>query len=165
MIEKLASRLAGLQDELKAEEEASNEDPAVVSWDGVIRRLEEQLAEAQKEQSATLDIYTCRIVEIHIEIDETKAQIVDVWDGHQKTIATDAGTLKFRTTQSLKIKDDATLLEDVCVRMQSYKEVVKYIKGFNLTAMRKYMTVHPQEPEVAELISKTTVKLEADRDG
>ena len=72
----------------------------------------------------------------------------------------DAGTLKFTQRGSRKIQDDEAMLEELCVRMQSYAEVLKYLKGFNLTAVKKYMGVHELPIDVAEIEYKTTVKLE-----
>ena len=163
-MEDLVNKLAELQAERKVEEDAANDDHAVVSWGGVIKRLEEQLAEARKMQSATLNLYTDRIAEIKIEMDNVETQIIDTWDGEKRTVRYGAGLLKFRTTTRLKIKDDALVLTGLLDHTSVKDVATMYIKGFNLTAVKKYMCVLELPMGAAELVSKTTVKLEVDSD-
>ncbi len=125
-----------------------------------IAEIEHDLKVLREHRVGEAAPYLIGIADDERRIDEIKAQIIDEWTGEDKTMVFDAGILKFRTTQSLKIYDEELLLHDI-IEHTSIRDASKtYIKGFNLTAVKKYMTVHPQQPEVAELTSKTTVKLE-----
>jgi len=103
--------------------------------------------------------YMIEIAKDQRRIDKIKATILDAWDGERKTMVFDAGTLKFRTTHSMKI-DAPGMLLDTLLHHFSVKEIAEmYISGFNKTRIKKFIDLHPQ-PTVARLVSKTTVKLE-----
>ena len=159
-MEELVEILADLQVALTTEKNAAEDDPAVVAQNGVIKRYEEQLADAVKARDAMLVLYTIPIEDLTRQIEEIKAQIIETWDGDKKTIKYDAGTLKFRTTQSLKIVDNVWLLGELLDHSTLEDVADKYIKGFNLTAVKKYMGVHELPIDVAEIEYKTNVNLD-----
>jgi hypothetical protein len=72
----------------------------------------------------------------------------------------DAGTLKFTSRGSLKIHDELYLFAELYDHIKLDVLIEKYLKGFNLTAVKKYMGVHELPIDVAEIEYKTTVKLE-----
>lgn len=158
MIEEYVINLAELQTELKANEAAA---------DNASKKIDAEIAEAKM----VLDhLNTVRehirhphefdIAETNNRIGVMQDRIIDEWSGEEKTIVFGDKVLKFTQRGSLKIRDDEAMLEELCVRMQSYAEVLKYLKGFNLTAVKKYMGVHDLPIDVAEITYKTTVKLE-----
>lgn len=65
-------------------------------------------------------------------------------------------------TISAQIIDKEWLLNHILDRTSMKEVVEKYIKGFNLTAVKKYMGVHDLPIDVAEIEYKTTVKLEVE---
>lgn len=160
MIE-LVKKLAELQAELKTTEYDLNDDPEVTGCNEAIAALEAQIAEARKTLAFLRSGYDARIDEIDGEIKHVSAQIIDAWDGEKKTIETDAGTIKFRTTYSLKISDEAALLANLLDHFSTNKIVEKYLKGFYSTPIKEFMVVHELPTDVAGLVPKTTVKLEA----
>jgi len=159
-MEKLANKLADLQTELITEKNAAENDPAVVSQNGVIKWCEEQLADAIKARDAMLVLYAIPIKEIDRQIEEIKVQIIDAWDGDKKTIVYSFGTMKFRTTMSLNIIDEPLVLENMMDHLATAEEIMEYITGFNKTNVKRYMGVHKLPADVAELVSKTTVEFE-----
>lgn len=160
-MEELVQRLTGLQARRQADENAANSDIRICRFELEIRDMESTLAAVIQARDECKSPYLDRVAEIDAEIDDIKAQIIDAWNPEtmKKTILFDAGTLKFRTTQSLKIGDEAWLLSEL-LRTMPCTGAVKYLKGFNSTAVKKFMGVHEIPAEAAELISKTTVKLE-----
>jgi hypothetical protein len=79
----------------------------------------------------------------------TDASITDVKD-------------KFRTAASLKIEDDTLVLTGLLDHTSVKDVAMNYVKGFNLTAVKKYMGVFELPMGAAELQHKTTVKLEVE---
>lgn len=126
-----------------------------------ITEAEHTLEVLKEHRAGVAAPFVIAIAEDERRIEALKAQIIEAWDGEKKTLATDAGTLKFRTTQSLKIEDGAALLAKLIDTFSTNKIADEYLTGFNKTAVKKFMTVIPLPPDVVELISKTTVKLEA----
>lgn len=157
-MEELVIRLAELQTEL--DEELIKADFASANIDDRIVKAKERLSILEKERGINRQPYTEAAEELNLKIWDVKAHILSEWDGKKNTLKFSDRVLNFRTTKSLEIRDDAAMLEDLCIRMQSYAEVMKYLKGFNLTEVKKYMSVHAPPPDVAELIEKTTVKLD-----
>jgi len=157
MIEEYVIKLAELQTELKKEEQKADEASLLIGAE--IEALKADMAKLQEHRTAVRLPSVKSIEKIKTTIESLYAQVVDEWTGEKKTIVFDAGTLKFRTSQSLNILDEGLLLHDIIEHTSAWDAGKTYIKGFNLTAVKKYMTVHPQPAEVAELVSKTTVKL------
>ena len=157
----LVQELAELQAERRAEENAANSDRRICSFELEIRDMESTLAAVVRARDECKAPYLARVAEIDAKTDELKAQIIEAWDGEKKTMVFDAGTLKFRTTQSLMISNPSMLLDTLVYHFDKAVITEKYISGFNKTAVKKFIDLHPQ-PTVAELFSKTTVKLEVD---
>ena len=159
-MKKLVNKLVMWQAEQKITEDAVNNDQEVTDINEVIAVLEAQIAGARKTLVFLRAGYDEQISEIDDEIKRVYAQIIEAWDGEKKTLNFDAGTLKFRTTGSLKISDRSWLLEELLDRIPIEDVAEKYIKGFNMTAVKKFMGVHELPVDVAEIEHKTTVKLE-----
>jgi len=151
-------KLAELQAEIEGEE--TRADDASTLIDAEIEVLEADMAKLQEQRTAARLPFVENIEETKTIIESLYAQIIDEWDGEKKTMVFDAGTLKFRTTSKLEIYHPETLLADMFVHLQTGSEMMKYLSGFNKTAVRKYIGVHPQDVDIVELVSKTTVKLE-----
>ncbi len=162
MMGDLVNKLAELQAERKVEEAAVNADDAVTTYRAAVAAAEKQLEAAKIALASELEFYEVEIERINTEIEEIEAQIVDTWDGEKRTVRYDAGLLKFRTTTSLKIKDDTLVLTGLLDHTSMEDVATRYIKGFNLTAVKKYMGVLELPMGAAELVSKTTVKLEVE---
>gem|GEM_PF-3813313 len=157
MIEDLISQLAALQAEMEEEDEKA--DFASSAIDRHIIDARARLANLEKERDINRQPYVEAAEEISDEIKHVSAQIIDEWSGEKKTLVFNAGTLKFRTTSSLKIVDEAWLLERI-VTTTSFREAAnKYLKGFNLSAVKKYMSVLPLPMGAAKIEYNTTVKL------
>ena len=159
-MEELVNKLANLQSERSLREEAAEEDELVIEYSEKITRLEKELKKFQQARAQELAYYAPAIDDIKVDIEEIKKQIIDTWDGKKKTMPFDVGTLKFRTTGSLRISDREWLLSDLLDHTTIEDVAEKYIKGFNMTAVKKYMSVHNLPVDVAEIEYKTTVKLE-----
>jgi phage host-nuclease inhibitor protein Gam len=159
MIEEHVIKLAELQAELKREKQKADE--ASAATDGIIEDTKKLIAVLEEERTAKRRPYIEAAEELSTTIGDLYATIIDEWTGEKKTLVFDAGTLKFRQTGSLKIHDEAWLLNDILDRM-SVEDLIKkkYLKGFNLTAVEQYMGVIELPIDVAEIEYKTTVKLE-----
>ena len=157
MIE-LIKKLAELQADLKAEEAKADEASALT--DASIADVKDELAELEIERKNERLPYSEAAQELQTTIGDIQQTIIDAWDGERKTIETDAGTIKFRTTYSLKIIDEPRVLEDLMDHLATSEEITEYINGFNKTKLKAYMVIHPLSTDVAGLVPKTTVKLE-----
>lgn len=156
-LERIATLLSMSVAEKIKEEVAANK--ASKEIDAKIAETEAALDALKAMRTDIRDGFEWRIDKINKVIEGYKQQIIEAWDGNKKTIKTNAGILKFRTTQSLKINDKQQLLTDLLNRATIEDIVEKYISGFNKTAVKKYMSVHRLPPDTAELIAKTTVDL------
>jgi flagellin-like hook-associated protein FlgL len=157
-MEELVNKLAELQDRIVEAEHQTDADLEAV--DKEIDTIKESLTPLMEHRKTILAPHMERIKLLNEAIDATKTQLIDEWDGDKKTIECDAGTLKFRTTQSLKI-ENGTLVLTGLLDHTSVKDVAKnYITGFNLTAVRKFMEVLNLPMGAAWIERKTTVKLE-----
>jgi len=125
-----------------------------------IADLEQDLDALRGHRADVAAPYMIGIAEDQRRIDKIKATILDAWDGEHKTMVFDAGTLKFRTTQSLEINTPGILMHDLIHHFSTKEIAEKYISGFNKTAIKKFIDMHPPAPGVVELIAKTAVKLE-----
>jgi hypothetical protein len=157
-MEELVNKLAELQAELKAEEAKADEASALT--DASITDVKDELAELEKERAFERRQYIQAMQEINATIKETETQLVDEWDGEKKTLKYPAGTLSFRRTGSLRIIDDVRLMEMLIEKAPIFDVVRKYIKGFKLTGVKKFVEVHNVQTGVASMEYKTTVKLE-----
>ena len=157
-IETYVQELATLQAELAATKIAANE--ASKEIDAEIAEEEMALRHLRGIRERIRQPHEYEINEIGIRIATMQECIVETWDGEKKTLKFDAGTLKFRTTQSLNIKDESWLLASLLDHTSLEDVATRYISGFNKTAVKKYMGVIGMPDGAAELISKTTVKLE-----
>lgn len=164
MMEELVKKLAELQADLRAEEVKASTNKTVITLREAVDDAARQLEAAKIALSDELISYESAIELIDAEIDDVSAQIIDAWnpDTMKKTIRTDAGTIKFRTTYSPKIldKQEPRVLENMLDHRATPEEIMQYLKGFNLTKLKAWMIVHPLPTDVAGLVSKTTVKLE-----
>jgi len=123
-----------------------------------IAELEKKVSEGRDALHDLMSAYGQDLIDERM--DEVKAHIIDEWTGENKTMLFVAGTLKFRTTQSLKIENDALVLTGL-LDHTSVKDVAKnYITGFNKTAVKKFMGVLSLPMGAAWIERKTTVKLE-----
>jgi len=157
-MEELVNQLAELQAErediIEQEKDASMDiDMKIDVLEGQISVLKDDLAKIQRP-------YVEAVASIDEQIDGVKSMIINAWDGKKKTMKFDAGTLKFRTTSKLEIHHPEMLIVDMYTHLPTGSEVMKYISGFNKTATKKYLTVHPQDPDVVEMVPSTSVKLE-----
>ncbi len=160
MIEEHVNKLAELQAERNLLE--AEADIAVYhrGYDRDISKLEKELDELKEFKKHVRFEYEWRCDELSSKIKNVSAQIIDEWTGENKTMSFDAGTLKFRQAGSLKIHDELYLFTKLYDHIKLDVLIDKYLKGFNLTAVKKYMSVHELPIDVAEIEYKTTVKLE-----
>ena len=122
------------------------------------KELYTQIQVLQNEITAYEDAMRPAQDSIKNEINTIHDQILKAWDGEKKTINTPHGTLKFRTTSKLEILNETAIHESLTNHL-SPQEVVKYLKGFKLTPLKKYLTVHPQPENIARIETTTTVQL------
>jgi len=156
-MEEHVNELADL--ELAISVKTANMERATEGTDQRIADLEHDLEVLREHRADVAAPFVIGIADDERHIDEIKAQIIDEWTGEHKTMVFDAGTLKFRQTGSLKIIDGKWLLADLLDRTSIDDVADKYLKGFNLTAVKKYMGVHELPIDVAEIKYKTTVNL------
>jgi len=158
MIEEHVNKIADI--ELAISVKTASMNRATTGIDARIADAEHALETLKEHRTEVAAPYVIGIADNARQIDEIAAQIIDEWTGEKKTMVFDAGTLKFRTTQSLIIKDETWLLDDILDRM-SIEEMFKkkYLKGFNPTAVKKYMDMYELPIDVAEIEYKTTAKL------
>jgi hypothetical protein len=158
MLESLVNRLAALQVAQQVEEESA--DRASKGIDDTIRLAREQLAELEEHRRILRQPNEIAIGEMDVEIETVKSQIIEAWDGASKTIETGSGTIKFRTTYSLRVGDGSRVLESLMSHLSTPEEIMEYIHGFNKTKLKAYIVVHALPTDVAGLVPKTTVRLE-----
>ena len=159
-MEELVERLAELQSDLEMKEDAAEANELVIKYSEKITHLEKELKKLQQARAQELAYYAPAIDDIKVNIEEIKKQIIEAWDGDKKTLKFDVGTLKFRMTSKLEIYHPEILLADMFVHLQTGSQMLKYLSGFNKTAVKKYIGVHPQDADIVELIATTSVKLE-----
>jgi NAD-dependent DNA ligase len=158
MIEELVDKLAELQAEMRTAADKIAADPLIAEYTAAIAELEKQASEGRDALHDLVSAYGQD--DLTKLIDEVEAEIIDEWTGEKKTMVFDAGTLKFRTTQSLEIENKTLVLTGL-LDHTSVKDVANnYITGFNKTAVKKYMGVLELPMGAAEIEYKTTVKLE-----
>lgn len=150
MIEELAYELADSEAAIIANTEA---------MDKATAEIDKQIAELKEQRAGIVFPFTSAIDKETKLIEGIKERIMSEWDGTTKTIPTDFGILKFRTNSSLIIRDEAALLANLLQHFSTNAIVETYIKGFNKTALKKYMNVLPIIPDIAEIEYKTSVTL------
>ena len=158
MMEELVNKLAELQAEMESIADQIAGDRIIQEYVTAIAELEKQASDSRDALHDLISAYGQDLIDERMN--EIKDQIIDEWDGEKKTLEFGAGTLKFRTTTSVDVKDGGWLLESMSTRLPYYKVYDEYIKGFNLTAVRKYIDVIEVPEDVVKLVSKTTAKLE-----
>lgn len=159
-MEELVNKLAELQEELKAEEAKANEASLLI--DAEIEIAESDLTKLRQDRTNTRFAYSETAKKLQATIKETETQLIDEWDGRKKTIHYDTKTLSFTTTGSLKIHDDVRLMELLIEKAPIADIVSKYIKGFKLTGVKKFVDVHNVQTGVASMEYKTTVRLKTE---
>jgi len=161
MMDDLVNTLAELQAEVKGYEHEA--DYISFQIDDQIAATEKELSDLIEERKTIRRPFTVMAEEAQTTIEDTKKYIIYEWDGDKKTLKYDAGTLKFRTAKGLEIHNNGVMLHSL-LRHFSTKEVADhYISGFNKTAVRKFIDLHPLDIATVELISSTTVKLQHSR--
>jgi len=151
LIQELIKNQAGIDQIESKREEASS------TIDKEILKLETELEELMSQRDELRKPYGDIFFMLKTTQDEIKEDILKTWDGKNKTLKFDTGTLKFRTTTSLNIKNEPALLEDLMDHLSTSEEVMEYVTGFNKTAVKRYMGVHKMGTDVVELIAKTNV--------
>ncbi len=122
------------------------------------KHIDAQIQELQAKKAEYEKAY--QLDKIENEISLIQNEILNTWDGKTKTIHTPHGTLKFRTTSSLKIHDETALYTELNTHLPPEEIVEKYIKGFKLTPLKSYLKVHQLPEEVVTTVHKTTVVIE-----
>ena len=161
-MEDLVNKLAELQADRKVEEDAANSDRIICKFELEIKEMESALATLIQARDECKSPYIEQVAKINIKADELKAQIIDTWDGEKRTVRYGAGLLKFRTTQSLVIENETLVLTGLLDHTSVKDVAMNYIKGFNLTAVKKYMGVLSLPMGAAYIKHNTTVKLEVE---
>ena len=161
-IEETVNKLAELQEERKVIENRADNAVFVMGYDRNIHDLEIELQQQKELRDSILGPFEDEIAKIDEGIESISNQIVYAWDSEtmEETMEFSVGTLTLHTIQNLDIKDPAILLGNLISHFSTYRIANEFISGFKKTIVRKFIDMHPQNSSVAELISKTTVKLE-----
>ena len=159
-MEELVNKLAELQAERKKTVDAINNDDEVAEVTTSIEELEHKIAEGHKTLAFLRAGYDTQIDDIDVKMNLVRDAIIDEWDGNKKTLKFGAGSLEFWKTTSVDVKDGGRLLASMSERLPYHKVYDEYIKGFNITAVRKYIGMVEVPEDVVKLVSKTTAKLE-----
>ena len=157
-MEELVRELAGLQAELAADTKFVDGDGIVITLRESVADAKAELAKAEAALAEEMLLYASSTIED--QITDTKERILDEWDGEAKTYQYDFGKLALTTTKSVVIGDGAFLLANLIEHFSTSAIADTYITGFKKTAIRKFVDLFPQPPEVVDLIEKTTIKLE-----
>ena len=159
-MEELVNKLANLQ--ARFDKELANADFASANIDDRIRFEKEKISMLEKEREINRRPFEDEMSKIDEGIEDISAQIIHDWNPEtmKKTIKFPVGILTLRTTQSLDIRDPAILLDNLISHFTTYRIANEFISGFKKTIVKKFINMHPQSSSVAELVPKTTVKLE-----
>ena len=128
--------------------------------DNRIGEAENALGAMKEHRTGIAHPFLNAIGELSSDADEIRTQILDEWDGDKKTLKFAAGTLKFRTTQNLKIENETLVLTGLLDHTSVKDVATNYISGFNKIAVKKYMGVLSLPMGAAWIERKTNVKLE-----
>ena len=161
-MEELVNKLAFLQTERKSFEDRADSAVHQIGYDRKIYELEKELEQQIELRDSIRRPFEEEMAKIDEGIEAVSNYIIYVWDPEKmkKTMEFDVGVLTLRTTQSLDIKDPAILLDNLISHFSTYQVANEFISGFKKTIVRQFIGMHPQDSSVAELIPKTTVKLE-----
>jgi len=159
-MEETVNKLAELQAEQANERAKAN--AASTLEDKAIAYAEDELTVLKHNRKMERLPYTNNIDDITEDIDNVKETIIDEWDGSKKTYKYGNKTLSFRQTGSLNIIDDVRLMELLIEKATIFDVVSKYIKGFKLTEVKKFVDVHNVQTGVASMEYKTSVTLKTE---
>ena len=159
-MEELVNKLAELQAELKAEEAKADEASALTVE--LIADAKKMVAAFEADYTRERAPYIEAAQELKTTINDIEQTLIDGWDGQKKTLKYEAGTLSFRQTGSLRIIDDVRLMELLIEKAPIVDVVSKYIKGFKLTGVKKFVEVHNVQSGVASMEYKTSVTLKTE---
>lgn len=159
-MEELIKRLAELQAERNSLRAQADFAVYNKGYDRDISKLEEDLERLKHSEKHVRFAYAWRCDELGSEIESVSEQIIDEWTGEKKTMVFGDRILKFTTRGSLNIVNELYLFAELYNHVTIDELVEKYLTGFNLTAVNKYMGVHRVPGAVAQIEYKTTVKLE-----
>ena len=161
-MEELVKKLANLQVERKLFEDRAADAVHQMGYDRNIHDLEMELQQQKELRDSIRRPFEDEMVKIDEGIEDISSQIVHAWDSKtmKKAMKFPAGILTLRTTQSLDIKDPAILLDNLISHFSTYRVANEFISGFKKTIVKQFIGMHPQSSSVAELVPKTTVKLE-----
>ena len=161
-MEKLVKKLAALQVTRKVFEDKADSAVQQIGYDRNIHDLKKELAQQIELRDSIRRPFENEIAKIDEGIEDISSQIIYAWDPKTmaKTMKFPVGILTLRTTQSLDIGNPGILLDNLIVHFSTHRVATEFISGFKKTIVRKFMDMHPQDQFVAELIPKTTIKLE-----
>ena len=159
-MEELVNKLAMLQAEQRAEEKKADEVSALTVE--LIADAKKVVAAFEADYTRERSPYVKAAQELETTINDIKQKIIDEWDGKKKTLNYLAGTVSFRQTGSLRIIDDVRLMELLIEKATVFDVVSKYIRGFKLTGVKKFVEVHNVQTGVASMEYKTTVSLKTE---
>ena len=160
-MEELVNKLANLKANRKLFEDRADSAIHQMGYDKRIDELIEELDQQIELRDSIRRPFESEIAKIDEGIEDISSQIVYAWDpSMKKTMKFDVGVITLRTTQSLDIKDPAILLDNLIAHFSTYRVATEFISGFKKTIVRQFISMHPQASSVAELVPKTTVKLE-----
>lgn len=159
-MEELVNKLADI--ELAISVKTASMERAAASTDQRIADLKHDLEVLEEHRAGVTAPFVIGIAEDKRRIDGIKTQLIDEWDGQKKTIKCGDKTLSFRQSSSLKILDPEWLMNELLDHTSVKAMVEKYIKGFNLTSVKKYMGVHDLPVDVVNMEYKTTVSLKTE---
>jgi hypothetical protein len=161
-MEELVSELADLQYEKKEMVDRMNQTTREEGYDERIKHAEKELARLNELRAETRYPYEWNIGKVEDEITRVSNLLLNEWDGKTKTRRYPSGVLSFRTTKRLHIIDDVRLMELLIEKAPIFDVVSKYIKGFKLADVKKFVEVHNVQTGVAQIESKTSVSLKTE---
>lgn len=156
-MEKLMNELNELQKRLQLDTDVADESSANI--DCLIASTEKRTKELKIKREDVRAEWLPGIQKLTEEIVNKKVEILDEWNGEEKTIRSGNLVMKMRTTKKTIIGNKADLLEDIIKRTSILEAANKYINGFKLTPVRAYMSVHELPEAIAYLESNTSVTL------
>ena len=139
-----------------------NQTTQAEGYDERIKHAEKELARLNELLAETRYPYEWNIRKVEDEITRVSNKLLDECDGQKKTLKFPSGVLSFRTTKRLDIIDDVRLMGLLLEKTTIVDVVGKYIKGFKLPEVKKFVDVHNVQTGVAQMVSKTTVSLKTE---
>ena len=158
-MEEYVNKVVELRAEISTEEAKADEASLLI--DAEIEVVEAELKKLREDRTTARLPYVELAKEIQTTIDIILETLLEVWDGDTKTYKYPAGTVSYRTTGSLDIIDDIRL-RDILIEKTCTEDIVsKYIKGFKLTEVKKFVDVCKVPTGVAVVKHKTSVSVKA----